>query len=197
MALCAGNSPVPGEIPAQRPVTRSFDVFFDLRLNKKLSKQSWGWWFETLSGPLWRHRNESESLFTIKNMISLSSSHSNRNPIEGIQKIQDPFSIYRYEYQSVREEVTNIISSFIIWNLCQVIGINGSRLAPNLQENDSNFKSVMRCQHSSSSNGPLARYVNLRVAHAPGMPGTFFPPPRFSDPDMHHGTCVTHVPWCM
>ena len=42
--VCAGNSPVPGEFPAQRPVTRSFDVFFDLRLNKRLSKQSWGWW---------------------------------------------------------------------------------------------------------------------------------------------------------
>ena len=41
----------------QRPVTRSFDVSFDLRLNKRLSKQSWGWWFETLSCPLWRHRN--------------------------------------------------------------------------------------------------------------------------------------------
>ena len=37
LAICAGNS------PAQRPVTRSFDVFFDLRLNKLLSKQSWGW----------------------------------------------------------------------------------------------------------------------------------------------------------
>ena len=44
-------------IPRQRPVTRSFDVFFDLRLNKQLGKQSWGWWFETPSGPLWRHRN--------------------------------------------------------------------------------------------------------------------------------------------
>ena len=29
------------------------------------------------------------------------------------------------------------------------------------------------------------------------MPGTFSPQPRVSDPDMHHGTCVTHVPWCM
>ena len=57
LAICAGNSPVPGEFHAQRPVTRSFDVFFDLRLNKRLSKQSWGWWFETLSRPLWRHRN--------------------------------------------------------------------------------------------------------------------------------------------
>ena len=57
LALCAGNSPVPGEFPAQRPVTRSFDVFFDLRLIKQLSKQSRGWSFETLSHPLWRHRN--------------------------------------------------------------------------------------------------------------------------------------------
>ena len=57
LALCAGNSPVSGEFPSQRPVTRSFDVFFDLRLNKRLSKQSWDWWFETPSWPLWRHRN--------------------------------------------------------------------------------------------------------------------------------------------
>ena len=54
-AICEGNSPDPGEFPAQRPVTRSFDVFFDLRLNKQLSKQSWGSRFETLSRPLWRH----------------------------------------------------------------------------------------------------------------------------------------------
>ena len=47
----------PGEFPSQRPVTRSFDVFFDLRLNKRLSKQSWGWWFETPAWSLWRHRN--------------------------------------------------------------------------------------------------------------------------------------------
>ena len=38
LAICAGNSPVPGEFPAQRPVTRSFDILFDLRLNKRLSK---------------------------------------------------------------------------------------------------------------------------------------------------------------
>ena len=43
--------------PAQRPVTRSFDVFFDLHLNKRLSKHSWGWWFETSSCPLWCHCN--------------------------------------------------------------------------------------------------------------------------------------------
>ena len=46
LAICAGNSPVTGEFPAQRPVTRSFAFFFDLRLNKRLSKQSWGWLVE-------------------------------------------------------------------------------------------------------------------------------------------------------
>ena len=58
LAICAGNSPVPGEFPAQWPVTRNIDIFFDLCLNKRLSKQSWGCWFETLSRPLWRHCND-------------------------------------------------------------------------------------------------------------------------------------------
>ena len=47
------------------------------------------------------------------------------------------------------------------------------------------------------SHGPLARYEKIAGAHAPGMPGTFSPPSGTSDLDMHHGTCVTHVPWCM
>ena len=57
LGLCAGNLPVTGEFPSQRPLTRSFDVFFDLRLNKRLSKQSWGWQFDTPSRSLWRHCN--------------------------------------------------------------------------------------------------------------------------------------------
>ena len=52
LALYAGNSPVTGEIPSQRPVTRSFDVFIDLRLNKRLIKQSKRQLFETPSHPL-------------------------------------------------------------------------------------------------------------------------------------------------
>ena len=46
-------------VPAQRPVTRSFDVYFDLRLNERLSKQSLGWWFEMLLRLLWRYSNRS------------------------------------------------------------------------------------------------------------------------------------------
>ena len=56
LAICAGNSAVTGEFPDERPVTRSFDVFY-LRLNKRLSKQWPGWWSETPSRSLWRHCN--------------------------------------------------------------------------------------------------------------------------------------------
>ena len=52
--LC-GEFTGPGEFPPQRPVTQSFDVFFDLRPNKHLNKQPWGWWFEMPSWSLWRH----------------------------------------------------------------------------------------------------------------------------------------------
>ena len=55
LAFCAGNSPVTSEFPAQRPVTRSFDVFVDLDLNQQLSTHWRRWWFETPSRPLWRH----------------------------------------------------------------------------------------------------------------------------------------------
>ena len=68
LAICAGNSPVTGEFPAQRPVTRGFDVFFDLHLNKRLSKQSWGWWLETPSHPLWLHCNVERIRFLDQNI---------------------------------------------------------------------------------------------------------------------------------
>ena len=54
--LC-GECTGPGEFPTQRPVKQSFDVFFDLHFNKRLSKQPWGWWFET-PWSLWCQCNE-------------------------------------------------------------------------------------------------------------------------------------------
>ena len=56
---------------------------------------------------------------------------------------------------------------------------------------------VLGIPPSKHYHGPLTRYVKFRVAHASEMPGTFSPPPRVSDPDLHHGTCMTHVPWRM
>ena len=57
LALCVGNSPVTGEFPTQRPVLRSFDIFFELSLIKRLSEQSRRRWFGTPSRSLWRQRN--------------------------------------------------------------------------------------------------------------------------------------------
>ena len=70
LAFCAGNSPVTGEFPAQRPVTRGFDVLFDMRMNERLSKQSWGWWFEKPS----RHYD-----VTVMNWNSVFSCHKSHN----------------------------------------------------------------------------------------------------------------------
>ena len=59
-------------VTTQRPVTRSFHVFFDLRLNERLSKQSWGWWLETLSCPLWRYRNDAKrTSTTVQGFVSI------------------------------------------------------------------------------------------------------------------------------
>ena len=70
LALCAGNSLVTGEFPSQRPVTRSFDVFFNLCLNKRLSKQSRRWRFETPSHPLCRHCIGRYQIISYKIMLS-------------------------------------------------------------------------------------------------------------------------------
>ena len=71
LVLCAGNSPVTGEFPSQRPVMRSFDVFFDLRQDKRLSKQSRCRWFETPSRSLWHHCNECDSRRCLNTSVSL------------------------------------------------------------------------------------------------------------------------------
>ena len=72
--LC-GEFTGPGEFPTQRPVTRSFDVFFDLRLNKRLCKQQWGWWFETPSWSLWRQCNDLLNFKFDWNMFVYNFSH--------------------------------------------------------------------------------------------------------------------------
>ena len=90
LALCAGNSPVTDEFPSQRPVTRDFDVFFDLSLNKPLSKWLWGWWFETPSRSLWHHCNEHtfskrHSHYSLSDMTSYHSKNLVKFIIEVIR----------------------------------------------------------------------------------------------------------------
>ena len=105
LAICAGNSPVPGEFPTQRPVTRSYDDFFDPRLYKRLSKQSWGWWFETLSRPLLRHCN------AMRIMNSLEIWHKNDSTATG--RSEDTFSIFE-----IKAWLSDFIMSMTrLWNL--------------------------------------------------------------------------------
>ena len=70
LALCAENSPFTGEFPSQKPVTRSFDVFYDLRLNKQLSKQSRRRWFEMPSHPFWCHCKGSPHFVVLGSILS-------------------------------------------------------------------------------------------------------------------------------
>ena len=64
-----------GELPAQMPVTRTFDIFFDVRLNKRLSKQSWGWWLDMPSCSLWRHCNVHAHLSYANSCILIAKNH--------------------------------------------------------------------------------------------------------------------------
>ena len=97
LAICAGNAPVTGEFPAQRPVTRSFDVFFDLRLNKRWSKQSWGWWFEMPSGSLWRRFNGSTQRMARAGYYY--KTHRYRDVITACwDRWIEPFYLYRHKW---------------------------------------------------------------------------------------------------
>ena len=92
LAFCVGNSLVTGEFPAQKPVTRSFEVFFDLRLNQQMSKWK-RWWFKTPSRPLWRHCKDCNGSILLKlitkNIIFLISIFFFQvsNEFENVQRV--------------------------------------------------------------------------------------------------------------
>ena len=88
LALCVGNSPVTGEFPPQRSVT--FNVFFDLRLNKRLSKQSRRRWFETPLLSLWRHCNEmSHKKMKVKMVLVWSPCDDTHQVVNGANQWND------------------------------------------------------------------------------------------------------------
>ena len=72
LALCAGNSLATGEFPSQRPVTRNFGIFFDLRRNKRLSKQSRCRLYESPPCSLWRHCNVSKKVHILLDIYNHS-----------------------------------------------------------------------------------------------------------------------------
>ena len=86
LALFDENPPVTGGFPSQRPLTRSFDVFFDLCLNKQVNKQSRRRWFETPSRSLWRHCTE-----VCGNVRTLLGAHKNAWSYKKYQCVIDLF----------------------------------------------------------------------------------------------------------
>ena len=118
LAICAGNSPVSGEFPAQRPVTRSFDIFFDVRLIKRLSKHSRGWWFETLSHPLWRHRNDTTKRELCAHCLELIIVNKESWTATGMLMdttywaMIQMVALLHYEYIFLKK-------SFVLWLKCQ------------------------------------------------------------------------------
>ena len=108
LVLCAGNSPVTGEFPAQRAVTRSVCVFIDQRLNKRLSIPLWGWWIEKPSRPLWCHCNGSRL------MLRYSQLRSHLNFLD-----ISLWAIARFE--SVSNACHNVCSLGCSVDLCELV----------------------------------------------------------------------------
>ena len=79
--LC-GEFTGPRWIPRTKASDAELGVFFDLRLNKIFSKQSWGWWFETPSRPLWRHRNALTDYDPLKRRIYASHGNGKRHRMQ-------------------------------------------------------------------------------------------------------------------
>ena len=116
LALCAGNSQVTGEFPSQRPVTWRSDVFFDVHLNKRLSKQLWGWWFETPSHSLWCHCNEWLNINT-----SIKTKASSCMYLQIITKINIKSYGTFYCHISFQEGYINSnLCQLFDWNDCQL-----------------------------------------------------------------------------
>ena len=92
------------------PRTKASDAehwcFFDLRLNKRLSIQLWGWWFETLSHPLLRHCNGIEIISWCPGFPWYSKIHiKNTHPplwhyLRCDRKLTCNTDIYRYVYNN-------------------------------------------------------------------------------------------------
>ena len=148
LALFAGNPSVTGEFPTEIPVTRSFDVFFDLRPYKPLSKQSKCWWFETQSRSLWRHCNGASG------KIHLLWQHSVLSDSVLFQHIMHAV---RYHYSDViMSAMASQITGVSIVCLLNRLFRRRSKKAPNFRVT-SLFRGIHRSPVDSPHKGPVTR----------------------------------------
>ena len=129
LALCEGNPSVTGGFPSQSPATRSFDFFFDLRLNKRLSKQSRRRWLETQSRSLWlivMPRSEffgSIGLLADINRVGVTVATCGGRLLVGIYFMHDCHYMYRrcisYLPRSVGKDIMMMSSN---WDIFRVTG---------------------------------------------------------------------------
>ena len=123
-----------GEFTGHRwiPRTKASDAglwcFFDLRLNKPLSKQSWGWWFEKLSHSLWRH------CYVIKLHVLWVTSLLNLVYLQGLYSLSGETS-YRQISWSLEAARLTVIRIVSLWNLTGIA-------AALLRRWQSNFKAI-------------------------------------------------------
>ena len=152
LAVWTGNSPVIGEFSKQRPVTRSYHVFFDLRLNKRLSKQSCGWWLETPSHPLLRHFNDNRMLQTLSIVYlwmssSCRQSGNNRSVVRPSAAILFTYRIYWL--------------LFLPWERHDMESLS-TLLAP-LSSLDSHHKGTVPSEIPETSNHSFKRHISYYI----------------------------------
>ena len=119
------TGPLCGEFighPSQRPVTRSFDAFFHLRLNERLRKQSRRWWFETPPRSSWRHCNE--SCGKDRGVLSRRTQHGMAYHIKIIAMILYSYSIFRSPLTYWGRDKMTAISQTTFWNANIIISLN-------------------------------------------------------------------------
>ena len=144
------------------------------------------WW--AFPYPVWAH-----CLRIIPTNFRLSQDQQLHAHFMGCGRV-DPYSLQWLNMSAMASQLTSFVVHLFYWNLIlSYLWIDDPYTCIH-QDCSNGIWAIVILQQC---NGPLTRYAKLRVAHAPGMPGTFSPPPRVSDPDMHHSTCVTHVPWCL
>ena len=156
IGLCAGNSLFTSEFPVQRPVMWSFDVFFDMRPNKVLSKQSWGWWFETPSCSLWRdwrHCNGND-------VIDVIVMYSEITPLELLPHLPGANELMTWTPQTVycSQEANHVVVS---QNTQRIIGMSLPAIAIQYTWRDERTTNCLQNTHDMNSS--LSLWLSLLI----------------------------------